>query len=138
MINTEITTTKGMEQAQKKVEQAKRLYAQEKKKANEDQRKRKNVHKYMMGGGVYKYFPECYCFEESEMNEILKVAIATPQCQKVIADIKVRVTNQVLQTALPTKTVGKRGNYLSPSVQKTHLPFIATSEQYYHKKTWQS
>ena len=34
MINTEITTTKGMEQAQKKVEQAKRLYAQEKKKAN--------------------------------------------------------------------------------------------------------
>jgi len=27
MINTEITTTKGMEQAQKKVEQAKRLYA---------------------------------------------------------------------------------------------------------------
>ena len=42
----------------------------------------------MMGGVVHKYFPECYCFEESEMNEILKVAIATPQCQKVIADIK--------------------------------------------------
>ena len=40
------------------------------------------------GGVVRKYFPECYCFEESEMNEILKVTIATPQCQKVIADIK--------------------------------------------------
>ena len=35
----------------------------------------------------------------------------------------------VLQTALPTKAVGKRGNYLSPSEQKTLLPFSATSEQ---------
>ena len=103
MINTEITTTKGMEQAQKKVEQAKRLYAQEKKKANEDKRKRENAHKYMMGGVVHKYFPECYCFEESEMNEILKVAIATPQCQKVISDIKTRATNQVLSSLVESE-----------------------------------
>lgn len=27
----------------------------------------------MMGGVVHKYFPGCYCFEESEVNEILKV-----------------------------------------------------------------
>lgn len=45
MINNEITTTKGMESAQK----------------------------YMMGGVVHKYLPECYSFEESEMNEIIKV-----------------------------------------------------------------
>ena len=102
MINTEITTTKGMEQAQKKVEQAKRLYAQEKK-ANEDKRKGENAHKYMMGGVVHKYFPECYSFEESEMNEILKVAIATPQCQKVIADIKARATNQVLSSPVESE-----------------------------------
>lgn len=103
MINTEITTAKGMEQAQKKVEQAKRLYAQEKEKADEDKRKRENAHKYMMGGVVHKYFPECYCFEESEMNEILKVAIATPQCQKVIADIKARATNQVLSSPVESE-----------------------------------
>jgi len=92
-----------MEQAQKKVEQAKRLYAQEKKKANEDKRKRENAHKYMMGGVVHKYFPECYCFEESEMNEILKVAIATPQCQKVISDIKARATNQVMPSPVESE-----------------------------------
>lgn len=95
MINTtEITTTKGMESAQKALEQAKNRYALEKKKANEDKRKRENAHKYMMGGVVHKYFPECYCFEESEMNEILKVAIATPQCQRVISDIKARANGQ--------------------------------------------
>ena len=98
MINTEITTTKGMEQAQRQMEQAKNRMALEKKKANEERRRRENAHKYMMGGVVHKYFPECYCFEESEMNEILKVALATPQCQKVIADIKARATNQVLSS----------------------------------------
>ena len=68
--------------------------ALEKKKANEERRKRENAHKYMMGGVVHKYFPECYCFEEFEMNEILKVAIATPQCQRVISDIKARANGQ--------------------------------------------
>ena len=92
MINNEITTTKGMASAQKALEQAKNRYAQEKKKANEDKRKRENAHKYMMGGVVHKYFPECYSFEESEMNEILKIALATPQCQKVISDIKARAS----------------------------------------------
>ncbi len=36
MINTEITTTKGMEQAQKQMEQAKNRMALERKKANEE------------------------------------------------------------------------------------------------------
>lgn len=94
MINTEITTTKGMEQAQRQMEQAKNRMALEKKKANQERRRRENAHKYMMGGVVHKYFPECYCFEESEMNEILKAALATPQCQKVIADIKARASIQ--------------------------------------------
>lgn len=75
MINTEITTTKGMEQAQRQMEQAKKRMALEKKKANEERRRRENAHKYMMCGVVHKYFPECYCFEELEMNEILKVVL---------------------------------------------------------------
>lgn len=92
MINTEITTSKGLEKAQKEAEQIKKKIALEKKKINNERRKFEDHHKYMMGGVVHKYFPECYCFEESEMNEILKVAIATPQCQKVISDIKARAS----------------------------------------------
>ena len=48
MINNEITTTKGMEQAQKQMEQAKNRMALEKKKANEERRRRENAHKYMI------------------------------------------------------------------------------------------
>ena len=51
MINVaEITSTKGVEQAQKQMEQAKNHMALEKKKANEEWRKFENHHKYMMGG----------------------------------------------------------------------------------------
>lgn len=94
MINNEITTTKGLESAQKALEQAKNRMALEKKKANDERRKRENAHKYMMGGVVHKYFPECYNFEESEMNEIIKTALATNECQKVISDIKIRAKVQ--------------------------------------------
>ncbi|SFK65055.1 hypothetical protein SAMN05216390_102269 [Lachnospiraceae bacterium KH1T2] len=95
MINTEITTTKGMEQAQKQMEQAKNRMALEKKKANEERRRRENAHKYMMGGVVHKYFPECYCFEESEINEILEVAFKTAEVQKTTSAIKRRMGVQV-------------------------------------------
>ena len=40
MINIEITTTKGMEQAQRQMEQAKNRMALEKMKANEERRRR--------------------------------------------------------------------------------------------------
>ena len=95
MINTEITTTKGMEQAQKQVEQAKNRLAMERKKANEERRKRENHHKYMMGGVIHKYFPECYCFEESKLDEIIRVAFRIAEVQKTISGIKARA-NQVL------------------------------------------
>lgn len=72
-----------MESAQKALEQAKNRVAMEKKKANEERRKAENRHKYMMGGVVHKYFPECYCFEEDEMNEIIKVAFKTSEVQKL-------------------------------------------------------
>ena len=47
----------------------------------------------MMGGVVHKCFSECYSFEEDEMNEILKAALATQECKKVISDIKFRATH---------------------------------------------
>ena len=103
MINMENSKTKGLEQAEKNLRQAKNRLAVEKKKVSDAKRNVENRHKYMMGGVVHKYFPECYCFEESEMNEILKVAIATPQCQKVIADIKARANNQVLSSLVESE-----------------------------------
>ena len=98
MINNEITTTKGMEQALKQMEQAKNRMALEKKKANEERRKFENHHKYMMGGAVHKYFKECFSFEESEINEILEVAFKTTEVQKTISDIKKRAGGQVLSS----------------------------------------
>lgn len=103
MINTEITTTKGIEQAQKQMEQAKNRLAMEKKKANEERRKRENHHKYMMGGVIHKYFPECYCFEESEIDEIIRVAFSTGEVQKTISGIKARATNQVLSSPVESE-----------------------------------
>ncbi|SCX09277.1 hypothetical protein SAMN02910339_01316 [Lachnospiraceae bacterium YSD2013] len=110
MINTEITTTKGIEQAQKQMEQAKNRLAMEKKKANEERRKRENHHKYMMGGVIHKYFPECYCFEESEIDEIIRVAFRTGEVQKTISGIKARA-NQVLSS--PAESEVKAGEFES-------------------------
>ena len=93
MINNEVTVNKGIENAEKQLQQAKNRLTQEKKKANDARRRIENRHKYMMGGVVHKYFPECFAFEEDEMNEILKAALATQECRKVINDIKFRATH---------------------------------------------
>lgn len=96
MINVaEITSTKGMEQAQKQMEQAKNRVALEKKKANDERRKFENHHKFMMGGAVHKYFKDCFSFEESEINEILEVAFKTAEVQKTISAIRRRAGVQV-------------------------------------------
>ena len=70
MINNEVTVNKGIENAEKVLKQAKNRLAQEKRKANDTRRKIENRHKYMMGGVVHKYFPECYSFEEDEMRSL--------------------------------------------------------------------
>ena len=93
MIDPIVTNNKGVENAEKNLEQAKHRLATEKKKANDARRRIENRHKYMMGGVVHKYFPECFSFEEDEMNEILKAALATSECKKVISDIKFRATH---------------------------------------------
>lgn len=95
MINNEITT-KGMESAQKALEQAKNRVAVERRKVNAERRKFEDHYKYMMDGAVHKYFPECYSFEESEINEILKAAFKTSEVQKTISNIKARANGQVL------------------------------------------
>ena len=42
----------------------------------------------MMGGIVHRFFPECYDFDEQELNRILATAIKSDQCQRIIEIVK--------------------------------------------------
>ena len=88
MIENNQQNSREMENAFKALEQAKERVANERKKLNEKRRKEENHHKYLMGGIVVKYFPECYRFDEAELNKILRVALATNECQQMIRNIK--------------------------------------------------
>jgi len=88
MIENNQSNSREMEHALKALEQAKARVANERKKLNEKRRKEENHHKYLMGGIIVKYFPECYQFDEAELNKILRVALATNECQQIIKNIK--------------------------------------------------
>ena len=88
MIENRNTLDKGLESALKALEQAKQRVANEKKKQNEKKRKAENHHKYIMGGIIVKYFPDCYSYDEGELNRILSAALQTKECQQVISKIK--------------------------------------------------
>ncbi len=64
------------------IEQAKQRVANEKKKQNEKKRKAENHHKYIMGGIIVKYFPNCYSYDEDKLNRILSVVLQTRECQQ--------------------------------------------------------
>lgn len=78
----------GMDRAAKILEQAKARYEEEKRKANAKRRKAENHHKYMVGGIIVKYFPDCYKYEESELIEILSAALSTRECKAAIARVR--------------------------------------------------
>lgn len=88
MIENQNEVNKGLEKAMLAYEQAKQRLANEKKKQNEKRRKAENHHKYIMGGIIVKYFPECYSYDEEELNRILSAALQTRECQQTIAKIK--------------------------------------------------
>jgi len=88
MIETKNEVSKNLEKALQELQRAKRHVANEKKKQNEKKRKAENHHKYIMGGIVVKYFPDCYNFDEGELNHILSVALQTRECQQIISKIK--------------------------------------------------
>ena len=67
MIKNRNETSAAMDKALKNLEQAKARYEAERKKENEKRRKAQNHHKYLMGGIVAKYFPECYQYEECDL-----------------------------------------------------------------------
>lgn len=88
MIENNQSNSREMEHALKALEQAKARVANERKKLNEKRRKEENHHKYLMGCIIVKYFPECYQFDEAELNKILRVALAINECQQIIKNIK--------------------------------------------------
>ena len=88
MIENQNEASRNLEKALQALEQAKQRVANEKKKQNEKKRKAENHHKYIMGGIIVKYFPDCYQYDEDELNRILSVALQTRECQKIITKIK--------------------------------------------------
>ena len=75
---------KKIDAAQKAYDQAKARLEAEKKKQSEKRRHFENHHKFMMGGAVVKYFPECYSFDEKEMNRIIAAAMKSEECQRIV------------------------------------------------------
>jgi len=106
MIETNVEVSKDLEKALKVLQQAKQRVANEKKKQNEKKRKAENHHKYIMGGIIVKYFPECYSFDEDELNRILSVALQTRECQQIITKIKA----ESREITPPQSTVHKSEN----------------------------
>ncbi len=88
MIESRNDTSKNLEKALQALKQAQQRVANEKKKQNEKKRKAENHHKYIMGGIIVKYFPDCYRYDEGELNRILSVALQTKECQQIIFKIK--------------------------------------------------
>lgn len=74
--------------ARRALEQKKAMYERAKKAASAERRKKENRHKYMMGGCVVKYFPECYNFDEEAMNKIIKAGLESFPCQEMIKKLK--------------------------------------------------
>ena len=65
--------------AEKAVEQAKARLLEANRKASQKKRQAENRHKYMMGGIVHRYFPECYEFDEQVIIPRLRPTPAAVQ-----------------------------------------------------------
>ena len=77
MIENQNEASRNLEKALQALEQAKQRVANEKKKQNEkkqNEKKRKavNHHKYIMGGIIVKYFPDCYQYDEDELKRFIR------------------------------------------------------------------
>ncbi len=88
MIENNNEVSKDLEKTLQALKQAQQRVANEKKKQNEKKRKAENHHKYFMGGIIVKYFPDCYRYDEGELNRILSVVLQTRECQQIISKIK--------------------------------------------------
>ena len=106
MIGNKQEISKDLEKALQVLQQAKQRVANEKKKQNEKKRKAENHHKYIMGGIIVKNFPDCYRYDEDELNRILSVALQTKECQQIISKIK----SESRETTPPQSTLPNAEN----------------------------
>lgn len=88
MVDNTNVSNKGLEKAQLRFEQAKQKLAEEMAKAKEEKRREETHHKCVMGGLVAKYFQECYRFEESELDSIIRAAVQSADCRNAIMKVK--------------------------------------------------
>ena len=102
MIESRNEASRNLEKALQALEQAKQRVANEKKKQSEKKRKAENHHKYIMGGIIVKYFPDCYHYDEGELNRILSVALQTRECQQIISKIKSEIQETTPPQSNPT------------------------------------
>ena len=100
--------SKEVLKAEQAVAQAKARLEQSKRKESVKKRESENRHKYMMGGIVHRYFPECYDYDEQELNRILAAAIKSDQCQRIIKLVKEESAgNGKLQESALAESVGE-------------------------------
>ena len=71
--------------AEEKLAQAKAQLNKAKREQRAEIEKAKSHHKYMMGGCVAKYFPECWDFSEQEMNRIIACAFKNKDVLNMVA-----------------------------------------------------
>ena len=71
--------------AEEKLRQAKAELAKAHREEKKQLRKDQDRHKYIMGGIIAKYFPECYGFSEQEMNRIIACAFKNKDILNMIA-----------------------------------------------------
>ena len=76
--------SKEIKKAERQVAQAKSRLAEAKRKERKKKRQFENRHMCLMGGIVHKHLPECYNFDELELNCIRAAGIKSEQCQDII------------------------------------------------------
>ena len=73
--------------AEEQFKRAKANLAKVKREMKNELRKEQNHHKYVIGGIVKKYFPECFEFSEVELNRIIACAFSLEDVQNMIQTV---------------------------------------------------
>ncbi len=74
-------------QAEEQLKRAKANLAKVRREMKNQLRKEQNHHKYIIGGIVKKYFPECFDFSEVELNRIIACAFSLDDVQNMIQKV---------------------------------------------------
>lgn len=84
---TEEVRSKKVLQAEEKLKRAKANLAKVRREMKSQLRREQNHHKYIIGGIVKKYFPECFDFSEEELNRIIACAFSLDDVQMMIQKV---------------------------------------------------